>query len=285
MTISKIRALEILDSRGNPTLSVQVQLNHCTWGQAHVPSGASTGTHEAVELRDAEPTRYSGKGVRIAAGNVERRIAPALEGTSAEDQAVVDGRLIELDGSPGKSSLGANATLGVSCAVARAIAAAKGIPLWRWLGGERKATIPLPMVNILSGGLHAGRNFEFQDFLAVPHGFSTYSESLEAVAAIHRAARILLEKEGHALSGVADEGGWGPCLPDNESALDILSRAIAAAGFVPGGQVSIAIDAASTHFHANGEYRLASEQRSLDSAGMVSLLRDWTLRYPIVSIE
>ena len=142
MTISKIRALEILDSRGNPTLSVQVQLNGRTWGQAHVPSGASTGTHEAVELRDAEPTRYAGKGVRIAADNVERRIAPALEGMSAEDQAAVDGRLIELDGSPGKSNLGANATLGVSCAVARAAAAAKGVPLWRWLAGDRKRYDP-----------------------------------------------------------------------------------------------------------------------------------------------
>ncbi len=285
MTISKIRALEILDSRGNPTLSVQVQLNGRTWGHAHVPSGASTGTHEAVELRDAEPTRYDGKGVRIAAGNVERRIAPALEGMSAEDQAAVDARLIELDGSPGKSNLGANATLGVSCAVARAAAAAKEVPLWRWLAGERKASTPLPMVNILSGGLHADRHFEFQDFLAVPHGFSSYSESLEAVVAIHRTTRILLEKEGHILSGVADEGGWGPRLPDNESALDILTRAIAAAGFVPGAQVSIAIDAASTHFHASGAYHLASEQRSLNSAGMISLFRDWALRYPIVSIE
>jgi enolase len=285
MTISKIRALEILDSRGNPTLSVQVQLDNSTWGQAHVPSGASTGTHEAVELRDAEPTRYAGKGVRIAAGNVERRIAPALEGMSAEDQVAVDRRLVELDGSPGKSNLGANATLGVSCAVARAAASAKGVPLWRWLAGDRNPTIPLPMVNILSGGLHAGRNFEFQDFLAVPHGFSSYSESLEAIVAIHRAARVLLEKEAYALSGVADEGGWGPRLPNNESALDILTGAIAAAGFVPGEQVSIAIDAASTHFHSNGVYHLSSERRSLDSAEMISLFRDWTLRYPVVSIE
>src|SRR5437016_4464840 len=285
MIITGIRALEILDSRGNPTLSVEVELEGSIRGEAKVPSGASTGKYEAFELRDGDPGRYAGKGVRCAVANVEQQIAPALMGMSAADQAAIDRRLIELDGTANKSRLGANSILGVSCAVARAMVLAENVPLWRRLQGQRKASIPLPMINILSGGLHAGRNFEFQDFLAVPHGFSTYSESLEAVAAIHRAARILLEKEGHALSGVADEGGWGPCLPDNESALDILSRAIAAAGFVPGGQVSIAIDAASTHFHANGEYRLASEQRSLDSAGIVSLLRDWTLRYPIVSIE
>ena len=286
MTISKIRALEILDSRGNPTLSVQVQLDGSTWGQAHVPSGASTGTHEAVELRDAESTRYAGKGVRIAADNVERRIAPALEGMSAEDQAAVDGRLIELDGSPGKSSLGANATLGVSCAVARAAAAARGVPLWRWLAGDRKPTIPLPMVNILSGGLHAGRNFEFQDFLAVPHGFSNYSESLEAVVAIHRAARILLEKEGHALSGVADEGGWGPRLADNESALDILTRRHQQRpdSYPENRSPSpltlprrISMRMGRIIFRANGAHSTAPE--------MISLFRDWTLRYPVVSIE
>jgi enolase len=169
--------------------------------------------------------------------------------------------------------------------VARAAALSQGIPLWRRLAGERQPTVPLPMINILSGGLHAGRNFEFQDFLAVPHGFPSYSEALEAVAAIHRTARTLLEKEGHSLSGVADEGGWGPRLANNESALEILTRAIEAAGFKPGEQVSIAIDAASTHFHANGAYHLSSEGRSLYSVQMVSLLRDWSERYPIVSIE
>jgi enolase len=280
MTISKIRALEILDSRGNPTVSVQVQLNGSTWGQAQVPSGASTGTHEAVELRDADRARFAGKGVRIPVENVERRIAPALEGTSAEDQAAVDRRLIELDGSPDKSRLGANAILGVSCAVARAAAIHEGIPLWRRLAGKRKATIPLPMVNIISGGLHAGRNIEFQDFLAVPHGFSKFSESLEAAVAIHRAARELIETEGQTLAGVADEGGWGPRLRDNESALDILHRAIASAGFVPGEQVSIAIDAAATHLYADGVYHLSSERRTLNSAEMVWLFRDWVLRYP-----
>jgi enolase len=203
----------------------------------------------------------------------------------AGDQAAVDRRMIELDGSPDKSNLGANAILGVSCAVARAAAAAEGVPLWRRLAGPRRAAIPLPMINILSGGLHAGRNFEFQDFLAVPHGLATYSEALYAVVAIHRATRELLEREGYVLTGVADEGGWGPRLPNNEAALDVLTRAIAAAGFEPGSQVSIAIDAASTHFFADGQYHLASEGRSLDSAGMVRLFCDWVGRYPVVSIE
>jgi enolase len=279
MTIKTIRALEILDSRGNATLSVQVELEGGIWGEAKVPSGASTGRHEAVELRDA------GGGVRIAVENVERRIAPALYAMSAEDQAAVDQRMIELDGSPDKSRLGANAILGVSCAVARAAAAALGMPLWRRLTGQRGPTIPLPMVNILSGGLHAGRNFEFQDFLAVPHGFPTYSESLHAAVAIHRATRELLEEEGYVLTGVADEGGWGPRLPSNEAALDILTRAIAAAGFQPGPQVSIAIDAASTHFYSGGLYDLQSEGRKLTSTEMVRLFCDWVSRYPICSIE
>ena len=275
MKISAIRALEILDSRGNPTVEVQVQLNGSVWGKAQVPSGASTGTHEAVELRDPD------KRVRTAVANVEGEIAPTLKETSAEDQSAVDRRMIELDGTPDKSRLGANAILGVSCAVARAAAAVEGVVLWRRLAGSRRAMIPLPMINILSGGLHAGRNFEFQDFLAVPHGFSTYSESLQAIVAIHRATRHLLEKEGHTLTGVADEGGWGPRLATNEAALDILTRAIDAAGFAK--QVSIAIDAASTHFYSDSRYQL--EGRSLSSSEMVQLLQDWTSRYPVVSIE
>src|SRR5258706_10340795 len=203
MKIRTIRALQILDSRGNPTLSVRVDVEGSMWGEVKVPSGASTGRHEAVELRDAD------KGVGAAVKNVEWRIAPALKGMGAEDQAALDSALIELDGSPDKSNLGANAILGVSCAVARAAAAAEGVPLWRRLAGQRQAAIPLPMVNILSGGLHAGGNFEFQDFLAVPHRLATYSDSLRAAVAVHRAARELLEAGGYVLTGVADEGGWG----------------------------------------------------------------------------
>ena len=283
MKITSIRALEILDSRGNPTLSVQVELDSSIWGQAQVPSGASTGKHEAVELRDGDPSRYAGKGVSSAVSNVEHHIAPALKGMDAANQAAVDQRLIALDGTEDKSKLGANAILGVSCAVSRAAAAAERVPLWVRIAGRRKATIPMPMVNILSGGLHAGRNFEFQDFLAVPRGFPRFSDALEAVVAIHHSTRALLEKEGHILTGVADEGGWGPRLKNNEAALDILTRAIAAAGFAPGEQVSIAIDAASTHFYANGQYNL--ENRSLSSEEMVGLLSDWVNRYPIISIE
>ena len=285
MRISAIRALEILDSRGNPTLLVQVELNGSIWGQAQVPSGASTGRHEAVELRDRDLSRFAGKGVRSAVENVEQQIAPALNGMSAEDQAAVDRRLIALDGTEDKSRLGRERDSGSLLRGGACSGPAEGVPLWRRLAGKRKATIPMPMVNILSGGLHAGRNFEFQDFLAVPHGFPRYSDALRAVVAIHRATRELLEKEGHILTGVADEGGWGPRLQNNEAALDILTRAIAAAGFAPGEQVSIAIDAASTHFYADGQYNLASEGRSLTSAGMVQLLGDWVTRYPIVSIE
>ncbi len=285
MIITAIRALEILDSRGNPTLSVEVELEGSIRGEAKVPSGASTGKYEAFELRDGDPGRYAGKGVRCAVANVEQQIAPALMGMSAADQAAVDRRLIELDGTANKSRLGANSILGVSCAVARAMVLAENVPLWRRLQGQRKASIPLPMINILSGGLHAGRNFEFQDFLAVPHGFSTYSEALHAAVAIHRAAHELLQAEGYLLTGVADEGGWGPRLPNNEAALDILTRSIGAAGFEPRAQVSIAIDAASSHFHSGDRYELPSEGRSLTSAEMVRLLCDWCDRYPVCSIE
>ena len=285
MMITAIRALEILDSRGNPTLSVEVELSGGIRGEAKVPSGASTGKHEAFELRDGDSGRFFGKGVRSAVVNVERQIAPALVGMNAADQIAIDRRLIELDGTANKSRLGANAILGVSCAVARAMAAAEGVPLWRRLQGERQALIPLPMINILSGGLHAGRNFEFQDFLAVPHGFSTYSEALHAAVAVHGAARQRLEANGYLLTGVADEGGWGPRLPNNEAALDILTQAIEAAGFEPRSQVSIAIDAASSHFYADGRYSLASEGRSMSSADMVRLLCDWCNRYPVCSIE
>jgi enolase len=285
MRISAIRALEILDSRGNPTLSVEVELSNAIRGEAKVPSGASAGKHEAYELRDGDTSRYFGKGVRTAVANVERRIGPALVGLTADDQAAVDQRLIELDGTVEKSRLGANAILGVSCAVARAMAAAERVPLWRRLQGGRQATVPLPMVNIISGGLHARRNFEFQDFLAVPHCFSSYSEALQSVVAIHRATRELLEANGYPLTGVADEGGWGPRLPTNETALEILTRAIEAAGFSPGTQVSIAIDAASSHFYSDSRYKLASEGRSLTSAEMVRVLCDWVSRYPVCSIE
>jgi enolase len=250
-----------------------------------VPSGASTGSHEAVELRNGDSSRYAGKGVRKAVENVTRVILPALRGANADDQTAIDRRMIELDGTANKSRLGANAILGVSCAVARAVARSGRLPLWRYLAGERRSVLPVPMVNILSGGLHAGRNFEFQDFLAVPLGFATYAEALEAIVAVHRAARAVLEKRGYALTGVADEGGWGPHLPTNETALDVMLEAIERANYDPGRQMAIAIDVAASHFFDEGKYALQTEGRSLTSDEMIDLLQGWVARYPVVSIE
>jgi enolase len=285
LNIRNLRALEILDSRGNPTVMVEAQLSDGTVAAAKVPSGASTGTHEARELRDGDPARYGGKGVRKAVENVHSILAPALRDASAEDQAAVDGRMIELDGTPDKSRLGANAILGVSCAAARAVAKSRGIPLWSYLAGGRRAVVPVPMVNILSGGLHGGHNFEFQDFLAIPLDFATYAQALEAVVAVHRAARAVIEKHGWILTGVADEGGWGPHLVSNETALDVMLESIEAANYHPGEQIAIAIDVAASHFFTGGKYELRTEGRALVSRGMIDLLAGWVARYPILSIE
>jgi enolase len=281
--IRQIQAQQILDSRGNPTLAVAVHLGNGAIGEAMVPSGASTGTHEAVELRDADPRRYGGKGVLRAASHVEGEITRAITGMDARDQAAIDRRMIDLDGTTDKSRLGANAILGVSCAVARAAAGRE--PLWKYLAGDRLASIPVPMANILSGGLHAGKNFEFQDFLVIPRGFAMYAEALEAIVAVHRAARAQVLEEGFLLTGVADEGGWGPRLPSNEAALRIVTQSIERAGFLPGEQFTIAIDVASTHFFRDGQYHLESENRVLSSAGMTDLLDEWVRRYPVTSIE
>jgi enolase len=285
LTIEAIHATEVLDSRSNPTISAEVRLVDGTAAEASVPSGASTGSHEAVELRDGDPRRYAGRGVLRAAGNVNDIIAPELRGMDAAGQAAIDRRLIELDGTPDKSRLGANATLAVSCAVARAAAAARRMPLWRHLADGRHAVLPVPMVNILSGGLHAGGHIEFQDFLVVPRGFATYAQALEAIIAVHRAARRVIEDRGFILTGVADEGGWGPRFQSNEQALEILSQAIHASGYLPGLQMAIAIDAAATHFWRDGAYSLRSEGRGLSSDGMIALLERWVAEYPVVSIE
>ena len=281
LNIAGIHAWEILDSRGSPTIAVQVELSNGVQAMAKVPSGASTGAHEAHELRDGDPARYAGKGVRLAVRNVVEIIGPALRGRDAEDQAAMDARMIDLDGTCNKSRLGANAILGVSCAIARSVAKARRIPLWEHLRGNRTATIPIPMVNILSGGLHAAKNFEFQDFLVIPRGFTSFSAALEGIVEIHRTVRKLLGERGCLLTGVADEGGWGPFLKSNEAALQILTEAIGRCGH----DMAIAIDVASSHFHANGNYRLASEGRTLTGAELTSLLDDWSARYPIVSIE
>jgi len=256
-----------------------------TVSRAQVPSGASTGRHEALELRDGPGGGYGGKSVRRAVAHVEGEIADAVRGFSVEDQRALDLRLCELDGTENKARLGANALLGVSVACARAAAAASGEPLWKRLAGDRRAVVPVPMVNILSGGLHAGGQLDFQDFLAVPHGFDTFAEALEAVVAVHRAAQELILAEGHVLTGVADEGGLGPRLESNEQALDLLSRAVERAGLRPGEQVSIALDIAASHFFEDGTYQLRSEQRRLSAEEMVDLLEDWARRYPILSIE
>ena len=281
LTIGEIDALEILDSRGNPTVMVQVELSDATISSAKVPSGASTGSHEAIELRDGDRARYDGKGVRYAVENVRRVLGPALRGAGAEDQRALDHRMIELDGTPDKSQLGANAILGVSCAVARAVARSRKVPLWRYLAADRRAVLPVPMVNILSGGLHAGQNFEFQDFLAIPLGFATFADALEAISAVHRAARVVLETRGYLLTGVADEGGWGPRLPTNETGLDVMVEAIDRAGH----QMAIGVDVAASHFFDDAKYELRTEGRTLTPDEMIDLLTGWAARYPIVSIE
>ncbi len=237
-----------------------------------------------MELRDQDPVRYSGKGVLRAVANVNTEISAALSGRNAEDQVAIDSAMIALDGTRQKSRLGANAMLGVSCAVARAVSVSRRQPLYETLslGAPR---LPVPMVNILSGGLHAGSNIEFQDFLIIPHGFDSYAEALEATVKIHTKAGERIRREGYVLTGVADEGGWGPLLPSNEKALALLTEAIVDAGFEPGAQVSIAIDVASSHFYHEGTYQLRSERRSLSSGGMVELLAAWTRQFPVVSIE
>ncbi len=285
LTIKTLRALEILDSRGNPTVMVEAELSDGTAANTKVPSGASTGSHEARELRDGDAGHYAGKGVRRAVENVHRVLAPALHGANAEDQPSVDQRLTELDGTPDKSRLGANAILGVSCAVARAVARSHGVPLWRHLAGNRPAILPVPMVNILSGGLHAGRNVEFQDFLAIPLDFPTFAEALEAIVTVHRSACSVLKERGYLLTGVADEGGWGPHLPSNEAALDVMLEAISASQDRVTGKFALAIDVAASHFYSDGKYELRTEGRSLTSGEMIDLLSGWVNRYPLVSIE
>jgi enolase len=284
LKVQSVRAWEILDSRGRPTVTVRARLSDGTEAEAQVPSGASTGRHEALELRDGDAARYGGLGVRKAAAHVNHELNRVLEGAAVDG---VDGLMLEEDGTPDKSRLGANAILGVSCAVARAAATAEGVSLWQWLAARfgTRPRLPVPMVNILSGGLHAGRNMEFQDFLAIPHGFDSYREALEAVVAVHRAAGDLLAKTGHRLTGVADEGGWGPWLDSNETALRILTEAIETAGCRPEAEISIALDIASTHFYREGRYRLQTEGRELDSAGMTDLMDSWSCRYPVLSIE
>lgn len=284
--IAGLKASEILDSRGRPTVEVVATLASGSRGRASVPSGMSTGRHEAVELRDQSVPRYRGLGVRRALANVGQVIAPAVAGLDAGDQAGLDRVLIQLDGTPDKSHLGANATLAVSLAVANAAAAEAGLPLWRYLEGERGPVLPRPMVNILSGGLHAGRNMDVQDFLVVPVKASTFSAALEVCVQFHAAMKDLLHDRGLTTLR-ADEGGFGPPLKAHAQALDLMVAAAERAGYRPGEDVQIAIDVAASEFFdaQRAVYDMAREGKVVDAGQMVGLMSGWVDDYPICSIE
>jgi enolase len=281
--IENVSALEVLDSRGNPTLSVTVRTGLGS-GTALVPSGASTGSHEAVELRDEDRGRYGGKGVQQAIANVEGEISEAIEGMDVTGQAELDHALIELDGTPNKGRLGANAILGVSLAAARAAADGFDQPLYRYLGGAQACVLPLPMSNILNGGVHADNNVDLQEFMILPVGMDDFPEAIRAVAEVYHSLKKVLA--GRELStAVGDEGGFAPQLDSNEEALEVIVQAIEAARYEPGQDVSIALDPAATELYRDGVYHLAGESRVLAPDELVELYEDWLDRYPIVSIE
>jgi enolase len=286
MKISKIRALEILDSRGNPTLEAEVVLDDGSVGRAAVPSGASTGQREAVELRDGDPRRYLGKGVLRAVEAVNERIAPALSGMPADDQAGIDQRLIELDGSDNKSALGANALLGVSLAAAHAAAGSRGQWLYEYLlaTGGQPPSLPVPMMNIVNGGAHADNRVDIQEFMIMPVGVADFPAALQAGTEIFHALKAILRERG-LNTAVGDEGGFAPDLGSNEEALALLMSAIEQAGYRPGKEIALALDVASSEFFSEGRYRLESERRDFDSAGFVDYLAGLVERYPIISIE
>jgi enolase len=290
-TVEGVEAREILDSRGNPTIEVDVVLADGSIGRAAVPSGASTGAHEAVELRDGDKARYGGKGVLTAVRNVNETIAPALLGYDAADQAGIDALLLELDGTPNKNALGANAILGTSLACAHAAAAAHELPLYRYLGGAGARVLPVPMFNILNGGKHAEDSTDFQEFMVMPVGVERFSDALRAGSEIFHALKAILHSQGHA-TGQGDEGGFAPSLPSNEAAVEVILRAIEQAGYRPGEEVALALDPAVTELVEDGasgdgpvRYRLEREGRTLDSDELIDLWADWCERYPIVSLE
>jgi enolase len=291
-TIAWVDAREILDSRGNPTIEVDVVTEDGSLGRAAVPSGASTGAHEAVELRDGDTARYGGKGVLTAVANVTERIGPSILGFDAADQAGIDDVLLMLDGTPNKGELGANAILGVSLACAHAAASSHEVPLYRWLGGVGARILPVPMFNILNGGKHAQDSTDFQEFMVMPVGIDTFPEALRAGAEVFAALRKILHDEGHA-TGQGDEGGFAPSLASNQAAIEVILRAIEKAGYKPGDEVAIALDPATSSILVDGtgvdgvtgQYLLAKEGRTLDSGGMIDLWADWIARYPIVSLE
>ncbi|HYN38807.1 MAG TPA: phosphopyruvate hydratase [Rhodospirillales bacterium] len=283
--IERVHAHEILDSRGNPTVRVHIALDDGTAVSASVPSGASTGENEAVELRDGDKKRYGGKGVLKACANVNERIAPKLIRMDPSRQGEIDRLMIELDATQNKANLGANAILGVSMAVARAAAAAAGLPLYAYLGGPGARRLPVPMMNILNGGKHADNSVDFQEFMAMPIGAPNFAEALRYGAETFHALAAILKKKGYA-TGVGDEGGFAPNLKSNEEACELIVEAITAAGYQPGKDVAIALDPAASSFFAGGTYDLAkSGQGRKSSAEMTALYRGWVAKYPIVSIE
>ncbi|MBM4435871.1 MAG: phosphopyruvate hydratase [Actinobacteria bacterium] len=283
--ITDLHAREVLDSRGNPTVEVEVFLEGGASGRAIVPSGASTGEHEALELRDGNGTRYRGKGVTKAVQHVNTVIADEIEGLDALDQAGLDSVLIAADGTPNKAKLGANAILGVSLAVARAAADAVGLPLYRYVGGVYATTLPVPMLNILNGGRHAAGSTDFQEFMVMPVGMETFAEALRAGTEIYYALHNVLAEQGHRTT-VGDEGGFAPTLPSNDAACDLILRAVEVAGYRPGEDVFLALDPAASEFvQRDGRYHLAREGRTLDRFELVDLWASWVDRFPIISIE
>lgn len=282
--ITGVLAREILDSRGNPTLEVEVELASGARGRAAVPSGASTGEHEALELRDGDKKRYQGKGVLKAAANVMKKIGPAIFGYDAFDQTEVDRAMIELDGTKTKSKLGANAILGVSMAVARAAANATGLPLWHYLGGAQARVLPLPLMNIINGGAHADNGLEVQEFMIVPVGAPTFAEALRAGAETFHHLKALLKRDGQATS-VGDEGGFAPRLASNEAALAVIVKAIEAAGYKPGKDIALAMDCAASEFYDAKKKAYTFDKKKVDGAGLVAIYEKLVAKYPIVSIE
>ena len=283
--IKDVKGREILDSRGNPTVEVDIILTDGSFGRAAVPSGASTGEHEAVELRDGDKSRYMGKGVLKAVANVNGEIRKAIKGKDALKQGELDQLLIDLDGTPNKSRLGANATLGVSMAAAKASAVSKGMPLYRYIGGDKAKILPIPMMNILNGGLHADNNVDLQEFMIMPIGANSFSEALRwGAETFHNLKKILHDKK--LSTSVGDEGGFAPNLKSNDEAVEVILAAIDKAGYKAGKDISIALDPASSSFYENGKYILEAEpKKDNTSADMVEFYAKWVARYPIVSIE
>ncbi|MBN1309895.1 MAG: phosphopyruvate hydratase [Anaerolineae bacterium] len=284
-TIIEVRGREVLDSRGNPTVEVEIHLEDGAMGRAIVPSGASTGAHEALELRDGDKKRFGGKGVTQAVDNVNGPIAEALIGWESADQMGIDKLLVEeMDGTPTKAKLGANAILGASLAAAKASAESLGLPLYRYIGGVHAHVLPVPMMNILNGGKHAADSTDLQEFMIMPVGAASFAEALRWGAEIYHTLGKVLKGKGHS-TNVGDEGGYAPSLPSNEAAVEVILEAVQQAGYAPGEQVMIALDPAATEIFEDGKYLLKKEDRSLTGAEMVDFYADWVEKYPIISIE